>query len=340
MDTAASERFGALIHQGDHVLVVADEVHRLGSAMRRRVLDWESGSRLGLSATPYRAGDPEGTAAIFDYFGPVVQPPFTLADAIASGALTPYVYNVHVVRLTPDEQQKWDEESARIRQLYARSKDDGESGLSDHIRHLLIRRARIAKGAAAKPAAAVQVLTQSFERGQRWIVYCDSQVQLRAVRSALIAAGLPRVLEFHRGMTGDAQQTLAMFEQVEGIIVAIRCLDEGLDIPSVTHALILASSKNPREFIQRRGRVLRRAEGKLLAHLHDAVVLPADDPKLGQDDADVAMLEGELSRAIAFGEHAVNYGATVELQRIAARFGLTWQDLAGTGFEDDDDEDE
>jgi superfamily II DNA or RNA helicase len=250
------------------------------------------------------------------------------------------VYSVHTVRLSHDEQQLWDEETARIRQVYARLREEGEVGLSDQLTHLLIRRARIPKAAAEKPDLATRVLTASFEPGQRWIVYCDSQVQLQAVRGALIDAGLPRVLEFHRGMAGDPAQTLAMFEQVGGIVVAIKCLDEGVDIPSVTHALILASSRNPREFIQRRGRVLRRADNKLLAHLHDAIVLPADDPSLGRDDADVAMLEGELSRAIAFGESALNYGATVDLQRIAARFGLDWQALAGAGFEDDGDDDD
>lgn len=340
MDTAGTDRFEALLTQGSHLFIIADEVHRAGSAGRRRILRWDSGPRLGLSATPHRFGDREGTEAVLDYFGPIVQPPFTLADAIAAGALTPYVYSIHTVRLTDDEQHRWDEQTARIRQVYARLQQDGASGLADQLRLLLIRRSRIPKGAREKPDVAVRVLTAAFDPGQRWIVYCDSQVQLQAVRKALTDVGLPRVLEYHRGMMGDPAQTLAMFEQVGGIVVAIKCLDEGVDIPAVTHALILASSRNPREFVQRRGRVLRRANNKLLAHLHDTVVLPADDPSLCQDDADVAMLEGELARAIAFGESAVNYGATVELQRIAARFGLDWRELAGVGFEDDGDDDD
>ncbi len=75
------------------------------------------------------------------------------------------------------------------------------------------------------------------------------------------------VLEYHSEMEGDKAQTLAYFEKIGGIIIAIKCLDEGVDIPNVTHALILASSKNPREFIQRRGRILRLSDNKPLAYL-------------------------------------------------------------------------
>ena len=78
-------------------------------------------------------------------------------------------------------------------------------------------------------------------------------------------------------MPGDRSRTLQVFTERGGVVVSIRCLDEGVDIPSVSHALILASSRNPREFIQRRGRVLRRSPGKSLAHLHDVVVVPESD---------------------------------------------------------------
>lgn len=119
-------------------------------------------------------------------------------------------------------------------------------------------------------------------------------------------------------------------------MVSIRCLDEGVDIPSVTHALILASSKNPREFIQRRGRVLRRSPGKALAYLHDVIVLP----ERGEDEegAGDGILSGELSRAIEFGGHAINPAGVTELRRIAAAAGLDWEAMASGGFEQDDDD--
>ena len=104
-------------------------------------------------------------------------------------------------------------------------------------------------------------------------------------------------------MTGDKEQTIRLFEVNGGIVVSIRCLDEGVDIPSVTHALILASSKNPREYIQRRGRVLRRAEGKSVAHIHDVLVLPSlwrrwtrrEDPRFN-------ILGGEITRSARIRE--------------------------------------
>ncbi|MBL3199900.1 type III restriction endonuclease subunit R, partial [Klebsiella pneumoniae] len=77
------------------------------------------------------------------------------------------------------------------------------------------------------------------------------------------------VFEYHAAMAGDPQRTLDLFESQGGIVVSIRCLDEGVDIPAVSHALILASSKNPREFIQRRGRVLRKSPTKSMSYVYD-----------------------------------------------------------------------
>ena len=84
MDTACSDDFVKNVSHGEHLFVVADEVHRLGSPRRRNALNIDAGARLGLSATPRRYGDPEGTAALFDYFGGLVPPPYTLEDEIKS----------------------------------------------------------------------------------------------------------------------------------------------------------------------------------------------------------------------------------------------------------------
>src|SRR5439155_14356557 len=109
------------------------------------------------------------------------------------------------------------------------------------LKHLLIRRARIIKSARQKVQAAVAILTSTYQQGQRWIVYCDDQRQLAEIRQALRSAGFEGILEYHTAMAGDAPRTLALFEAHGGIVVSIRCLDEGIDIPAVSHALILAS---------------------------------------------------------------------------------------------------
>ena len=339
LQTASRDEFRGLCVDGEHLFMVADEVHRLGAPAARRLFDLATGPRLGLSATPRRAGDPEGTAALMAYFEGVVPPPFTLTDAIKSQALTPYAYHVHTVRLEPDEREAWDKITERFRKLYARLASGGglDEELSASLQLLLIQRARIIKGAKAKTPMAAQVVARHYKSGERWIVYCDDQTQLGEVLTALRQAGLRDLYEYHSAMQGDRKATLDAFNERGGVVASIRCLDEGVDIPSVSHALILASSKNPREFIQRRGRVLRRSPGKALAYLHDVMVVPeiAD-----ADDPGAAVLKGELARGIEFGQNAVNPAAVTDLRRLAAAAGLNWQDLTGEGFEVDADNDD
>jgi superfamily II DNA or RNA helicase len=335
MQTAAMIEFRSAIRQGGHVFLVADEVHRVGSPNHLQILALDSGPRLGLSATPRRAGDPDGTARILDYFNGIVPPPFTLQDAIESGALTPYFYHVHTVTLTGTEQERWDEITKRIRRISAINASANEPD-PDQIKKLLIERARLLKQAAGKASVAASILTANYHHGERWIVYSDDLAQLAAVQRELAARGLES-MEYHSAMTGDKEQTIRLFEVNGGIVVSIRCLDEGVDIPSVTHALILASSKNPREYIQRRGRVLRRDEGKSVAHIHDVLVLPAaveirdegEDPRLN-------ILGGEITRSLEFGRSALNPAAITDLERIALRFSKDYKALLTIGYEDDE----
>lgn len=334
IQTASSEEFIRNIRKGEHLMIVADEVHRIGSPEHRKIMTLESGARLGLSATPKRAGDALGTRLIFEYFGGIIPPPFTLKDAISTGVLTPYAYHVHTVLLSDDEQNAWDNLTKKIRQLMGRqSGTSSESSFmdDDRIKLLLIQRSRILKSAREKIALALQIITNNYHVGERWIIYCDSQDQLYRVLDALRTADI-KADEYHSEMPGDRRQTLSLFESNGGILVSIKCLDEGVDIPSVSHALILASSKNPREFIQRRGRVLRRAPDKYLAHIHDAIVIP---PWIDDAERELAIVEGELSRAIEFGLNATNPSSITELQRIALKYGIDFTALIEKGYEDD-----
>ncbi|MFO0884818.1 MAG: DEAD/DEAH box helicase family protein [Pirellulales bacterium] len=334
MQTAVTDEFRSRLRQGNHLFIVADEVHRVGSAENRKLLTIEAGPRLGLSATPRRAGDPDGSRALLDYFHGVVPPPFTLKDAIPS-ALTPYFYYVHSIRLTSREQEAWEELSKKLAKAVAQSKSsqEGTSAMSARVQQLLIDRARIVKAAENKVATAVHLLEAEFRTGQRWIVYCDSQQQMHQINTALQAKRLPSA-EYHSAMTADKEQTLRIFESNGGIMVSIRCLDEGVDIPSVSHALILASSRNPREFIQRRGRVLRKSPGKYVAYIHDVLVLPSHG---AEDGVGNSIIESELSRAIEFGQWAENPSSITDLKRVALEFGLDYHSLTEGGFEDDDD---
>ena len=332
--TAASPEFRSTLSAGTHLMLVVDEVHRIGSPENRNLLQEELfGARLGLSATPERAGDPIGTSAILSYFNGVLEPRYTLADAVRDRVLCQYFYRPHVVELTMAENAAYELLSAEVAVLRGRiASGDQTPRLEERLQRLYINRARITKHAAAKVPLAVRVLTEAFERGQRWIVYCDDVAQLEAVSRALLAAGVQN-MPFHSQMEGDRDGTLQWLTTVGGVVVAIKCLDEGVDIPSVSHALILASSKNPREFIQRRGRVLRRHPGKALAYIHDTIVIPPRDGIKRDFDP---ILTGELARAIEFAQHAENPASAADLQQIAIDAGIEWQTMMSTGVEDAD----
>jgi superfamily II DNA or RNA helicase len=337
--TAAGEDFRRRLVPGSHLMLVADEVHRLGSPKHLQLLDENLfGARLGLSATPERAGDAAGTAALLSYFRGVLEPRYTLADALRDGVLTPYFYRPHVVQLSEDEAGAWRTLTHEISQLRGRlAAGDQTGGLEARVQRLLIRRARVVKHAAAKIPLALDVITTEYKPKQQWIVYCDDLNQLNTVSDALLARGIQN-MPFHSKMAGDREETLRWLARRGGIVVAIKCLDEGVDIPSVTHALILASSKNPREFIQRRGRVLRTAPNKALAYIHDTIVIP---PKSAPEDGDERSADpvtaGELSRAVEFALHADNPAAAADLQQIAIEAGIDWRNLMTDGVEDADD---
>ncbi len=333
MQTAASDDFLRSVRGGRHLLVVADEVHQSGSPFNSRLYNLDSGPRLGLSATPIRYGDPDGTARMFAYFGDVIPPPITLSDAIAAGRLVEYEYVPHPVRLTAEEADEWKKLTLKIRwEMGARKDGEAASGpLSEKAKMLLIRRSRIAKKAANKIALAAEVLGDHFDEGQRWLVYCEDQSHLDAVIDALVGRGLSP-LRYHTDMEGDKDATLAHFRTFGGIMVSIRCLDEGVDIPAVDHALILASSQNPRQFVQRRGRVLRKAKWKHLAAIHDAIVVPVS---LEDEPEQTSLLKSEFVRAIEFAKSALNKDAGAELRHIAANLGFDPDETSDVGIEEE-----
>lgn len=334
VQTARTEPFLSGLARGEHLFLVADEVHRLGSPGNRALLDQSLfGARLGLSATPEWAGDDTRTAAILAYFGGVLEPRYTLADAVRDGVLTRYFYRPHTVPLADDEASEWRRLARKIAQLRAQLGDNADG--DTRLERLLFDRARIVKQAAAKVGLAVHVVTTTYERGQRWIIYCDEQGQLGDIVAALGTAGYT-AMPFHAAMQGDRAETLRWLARHGGIVVAIKCLDEGVDIPSVTHALILASSKNPREFIQRRGRVLRRAPGKALAFVHDAIVIPPKRASEEEDSGPDPITAGELARAIEFAKGADNPAAYADLVAIGIDAGIEWERLTGAGVEDFD----
>ena len=183
----------------------------------------------------------------------------------------------------------------------------------------------------------LSVISEVYRKGQRWLIYCDDQDQLNDVLERLRLAGYDP-LEYHSSMTGGKHESLSWFIKMGGLLVAIKCLDEGIDIPSVTHALILASSQNPREFIQRRGRVLRVDPTnplKTMAFIHDIIVVP---PPSDEEDI-LSIFKSELKRAAIFSDTALNPTSIDDILRIASDLGLSLENILESfdnGVENDD----
>lgn len=320
MQTARMQDFIKSIYGGGHLLFVADEVHEIGSFENSKALSIESGPRLGLSATPRRYGDEVGTERIFNYFGNVVEPPFTLVDAIRGGRLVEYEYFPEPIRFTAEESKAWAKATKEISLEYARSKKDkdGNTVVTPRISHMLIKRSRIAKKASSKVPLAVKIIKENYKEGESWLIYCEDQYQLQEVMLGLREDGF-QPCEYHTSMSGDPGASLEWYKNFGGIMVSIRCLDQGVDIPKISHAIILASSQNPRQFIQRRGRVLRKSPGKYKAVIYDAIVMPLD---LESEPEQLSLLKSELQRSIQFSCTAMNKSGSNKLIGLAIDLGI------------------
>ncbi|MFZ2098853.1 MAG: DEAD/DEAH box helicase family protein, partial [Anaerolineales bacterium] len=173
LQTACSDKFLTRINGGNHLVIVIDEVHRAGSQIYSKVFEIKAGPRLGLSATPHRYGDPEGTSKILGYFQGIIGTPFTLADAIEAGRLCKYTYYVHEISLSEIEYQQWLMLTEKIKKGIARSPKDhkGEVIFSRGLKLLLIKRARIIKQAISKIGLTVEVIRTNYQPGDRWLIY-------------------------------------------------------------------------------------------------------------------------------------------------------------------------
>lgn len=307
--TAATETFKEIVSAASNVGIIVDEVHGIGSPENRLILDSLSKSkmRMGLSATPERFNDLVGTSAIYQFFGSELEPKFTLEDAINKGILVPYDYTFALSTLSETEQKDYDRLSLQISQLVARIKSgDGDNSLQGRLDKLRINRSRVLKGASNKVEISYEVLKREYLDGDRWFIYCQDQTQLNSVKERILTLNL-HVLEYHSNMIGDRPAQLDFFEKEGGVMLAIKCLDEGIDIPRVNKALILASSSNPREYVQRRGRVLRRHEGKYSAKIIDTFVMSTKGEILSIN---------ELYRGREFAKTARNESVRYEIEEL------------------------
>ena len=313
----------------EKTLIVGDEAHHLGSPRLEASLPRSVGLRLALSATPERYFDDDGTDSLLGYFGSVLSPELTLADAIAQGALVPYLYYPIFVELTPSEALIYAKLTQRIGWALA---ENDNWATNATLTALLMQRSRLV-GAAANKLKALRQLMANRLHTHHTLFYCgdgyvdtstSSRRQLEAV-TRLLGKELGYRVNTYTAETPLAQreEIQRQFEQkqLQGL-VAIRCLDEGVDIPAIETAVILASTGNPRQFIQRRGRILRPHPGKKHATLFDMIVLP---PQLERDIWEVErnLLRKELKRFIEFAQLALNADeAKAKLLALQEQYGF------------------
>jgi len=299
---------------------VGDEAHGFGAPKLRYALQDAYQYRIGLSATPKRWGDAYGTALLEGYFGSQSFS-FTIGDALSTiNPITnkPFLVNYHYfpvfTHLDDNEFAEYLTLSKRIKRLslYAKNSESYQSRLEQ----LLFDRARIVKRAAGKLTALSRII-DAMGHVHNTIIFA-AEAQLDQVLELIASKGIIA----HRftqdtgttpaatyGGMSERQYIIRKFrEGTYQVLVAINCLNEGIDIPSADTAIIMASSSNPREYVQRIGRVIRQAPGKNRAYIYDFALEPMidriSDPEVAQFER--ALFEKECTRILDMSEHSIN----------------------------------
>lgn len=332
--TFSSAIFKSIIQdkKGEYkIFLIADEVHGLGAVKARTGLVAEYEARLGLSATPKRWYDSVGTDAIYDYFGGVLYE-FSLDKAInsinpATGKtyLTPFRYIPLFARLTEEELEEYNKISRSLSVKYSQAKGDAEK--LKHLELLIFKRADIIKNAENKLAVLESILNDIRDSLSGTLIYCSPR-QIDQIMSRLSS----RKIQSHRftmdesarpekkyGGLSERDYLLKMFgEDRYKILVAMKCLDEGIDVPAARKTILMASSGNPREYIQRIGRVIRRFPGKSEAHIYDIIIVPVLK-KLTEElkNIELKIFQKELERYEEISKSSINVAeALLAIQKI------------------------
>lgn len=310
------------------ILLVVDEAHNFGARTYARLLDDRFTYRLALSATLDRHRDDEGTAMLYDFFGKKCIE-YSLDRAIDEDKLTKYKYYPIPVYLTDEELEKYEQKSYEMSKCLIKGKD-GKYKLNKRGEILAMERARIVAGASQKLETLREYIVP-YAQDNNILVYCGAtnvidekadysstdEEDVRQIEAVTRILGNEFGMEVAKFTSEENMETRAtikeQFQKGDRLqaIVAIKCLDEGVNIPGIRTAFILASTTNPKEYIQRRGRVLRKAENKPFAEIYDFVTLPRElDSVSGltaeQAQRDLSLVKNELARIKEFGRLSMN----------------------------------
>jgi superfamily II DNA or RNA helicase len=306
--------------------IVVDEVHHAGAPTFRNVFSIPAKFRIGLSATPDREWDEEGNQSIFDYFGRVVYE-YDISDAIKDGVLSRYFYYPHVVSLNYREKSAFSEISKSIASVthhayseYPNTRnmsiprllqylDSLNSEISLKLRTLFLKRVEIIRKAANKFDAFREII-KTYEL-KRCLVYCNDLAHLEENIGIVHEEGLEPI-EFSSRIDPNIRERIlqAFDKKVEQntLLLAVKCLDEGVDIPACDSAILISCSRSTREFVQRRGRVLRKHPTKEYSSIHDIVVLPftKEEDAYPINPSEFGFVKEELRRIEILSKNALN----------------------------------
>ena len=314
VDTFCGEQIQAIISNMTldmNVLLMADECHNLGAQSVSERLPEQIQYRIGMSATVQRHMDKKGTERLLSYFGEECIE-YTLADGIRDGVLSHYEYHPVPVFLEEDELAAYAELTNRLKKFIII--EDEKTKISEAGKQILFKRSRILAGARQKADVLLELMTQ-YMYDDSILVYCgattvwDNETGSAEKQIDMITGRLKKELGMSvRRFT--SQENLEERQEIKKyfksgqyqVITAIRCLDEGVNIPGIKTAFILASSRNPKEFIQRRGRLLRKSDNKDKAVIYDFVTLPRrlEDVLPMNFESDKSIIIGELFRMQEF----------------------------------------
>ena len=336
------------------VLLIADEAHNMGSpSILKRLGTINYLRRIGLSATPERQFDDDTNMKLYRFFG--AEDKFTfeysMEEAIKKGVLCKYYYYPHLIKLTDEEMANYIELSEKISKYF-----NYNSGLFDKkdeiLMGLLLARKRIIHKAVNKLGAFKKIIEERYERngnlkysliyvpeGNKPDYFSDSdifdkseQVADDAVSDHLIDVYTEAVMKIDKYITvrkfvsGQKDRDAILADFAKGrlqVLTSMKCLDEGVDVPRSELAIFCASTGNPRQFIQRRGRVLRTHPDKYMAEIHDLVVAPEVSTTSSSYKMEQSLLKGELMRVKNFSMLSENPSySQMELKSVMEHYGL------------------
>lgn len=269
------------------VFLIVDECHRAGSPSNAKALRGEFSATLGLSATPEREYDEGFATYIAPRLGPIIHN-YTYVDASKDGVISPFSLTNVRVELLEDEEEKYRKLTRSIA-LALRKGGAGED--DDRLKRLLQQRAAVVSNATKRIPVAVKLV--EMHKGERAVIFHERIEAANHILAILRARG-HRATVYHAEIGPTIRRdNLRLFRKgLFDVLVCCRALDEGINVPEASVAVIASSTASQRQRIQRLGRILRTAKGKKNASVYTIFATDEERKRLAAEEAN---LEGITS---------------------------------------------